>query len=116
MAQMRAGMDDEAWDRFMEEVMLRKLQYKKKASTVDRSWAKERPGLFYDVVQGYVAQQRYHKLELPPSLRQWEQAQKDRENVSTFAHLIDAVVLDNMGVETHGEPPALPSTTTRNEA
>ncbi|KAH8907509.1 hypothetical protein BR93DRAFT_867044, partial [Coniochaeta sp. PMI_546] len=106
MAQMRASMDDEAWDRYMGEVILRKLQYKKKASAFDRSWAKERPELFYDVIQQFTAQQRWHKLELPPSLKQWVEAQTDRGNPSTFVHLID-VVLDNLGIETGGEPPAL---------
>lgn len=110
MAQMRASMDDKAWDKYMGEVILRKLQYKKKASTFDRSWAKEHPDLFYDVVQQFTAQQRWHKLELPPTLKPWVEAQTDRGNPNTFADLID-VVLDNMGIETDGEPRALRSAT-----
>ncbi|OIW23205.1 hypothetical protein CONLIGDRAFT_637826 [Coniochaeta ligniaria NRRL 30616] len=101
MAQMRESMDDEAWNRYMAEVMLRKLQYKKKASSVDRSWAEEHPELFYDVVQQYTAQQRWHRLELPPSLMQWVEAPTDRGDPNTFTHLVD-VVLDKMGIETEG--------------
>lgn len=111
MEQMREGMDDAGWNRYMGEVVLRKLQYKKKPSTVDRSWAKEHSDLFYDVMQQYTAQQRWHKLELPPSQKQWVEAQKDRGDPSTLAALVD-VVLDNMGNEIDGEQPALSSVAT----
>jgi hypothetical protein len=104
-------MDDKAWDKYMGELILRKLQYKKKAGTFDRSWAKERPDLFYDVIQQFTAQQSWHKLELPPTLKEWVEAQTERGNPNTYAHLID-VVLDNMGEQTDGEPPALRSTIT----
>lgn len=98
MDQMREGMDDNAWNAYMGQIILRRLQWKKKASTLDRSWAKEHPDLFYDVMQQYTAQQRWHKLKLPPSQKQWVEAQKERGNPSTYAALID-VVLDNMATE-----------------
>lgn len=101
MAQMRERMDDKAWNKHMEELTLRMLQFERKPGRYMISWAKEYPELFYDVVQGYIAQQNYYGLELPPALKQWEQAQKDRRTPSTLAAPIDAI-LHNMGVERCG--------------
>lgn len=100
---------------YIGEVVLQKLQYKKKSSTFDRCWAKQHPELFYDVVQEYIAQQRWFKLELPPSLKRWDEAAKDSGSPSTLAALIDAV-LDGMGIEVDGERSTLcPPTGTKPE-
>jgi hypothetical protein len=105
IAEVRESMDDEGWNKYMQEFSLRRLQYEMVAGGLLRSWAAERPDLFYDVMQQYTAQKRWHKLALSPSEQRWVEMPKERGSPDVLP-LIE-MVLDHMGrKEGKGSPPA----------
>lgn len=95
MTEIRESMTDEDWDKYMGQVLLRRLQYEKVAGHLVKSWALEHPELSYDVIQHYTAQKRYNKLDLTPSEQEWVDAPKERGQTSSL--LLIQMVLDQMG-------------------
>lgn len=71
MAEIRESMADEESKKFMQQLILRRLQYEMRAGRMVESWAREHPELLYDVMQEYTAQKRWHRLSLKSSEREW---------------------------------------------
>jgi len=86
----------EQWDQYMREFLKRRLQYEKVAGNLVKSWAREHPDEFFDVMQEYVAQKRWHKLILTPAEERWVYAQKHKDQPASFVSQMETV-LEQMG-------------------
>lgn len=96
VTEMRESMTDEEWDQYMQEFLKRRLQYEKIAGNLVKSWSREHPDMFFDVMEEYVAQKRWHKLVLTPAEQQWVDAEKDKAQPASFLALME-MVLERMG-------------------
>ncbi|OIW23285.1 hypothetical protein CONLIGDRAFT_637731 [Coniochaeta ligniaria NRRL 30616] len=104
--ELRENMTDHEWNQYMQEFLKRRLQYEMVAGNLVKSWARDHPDLFFDVMQEYVAQKRWHKLVLTLAEEKWTEAKKDRDQPASFLSLME-VVLDRMGKDrAAGEVPA----------
>lgn len=88
-------MTDDEWNDCMQQFLLRRLQYEKVATNLVRSWASAHFDMFYDVMQEYTAQKRWHNLDLAPFVQELVDASKERGSPNTSV-LIEKV-LDHMG-------------------
>ncbi|AEO67832.1 uncharacterized protein THITE_2170615 [Thermothielavioides terrestris NRRL 8126] len=105
-AELRDSMTDDQWNRYMQEFLKRKLQYEKVACNLVKDWARKHPTLFFDVMQEYTAQKRWHKLSLSLAEQQWVDAEKSRDQPASFMMQMEAV-LSQMGRDTADEGPTL---------
>lgn len=94
--EMKESMTHEEWNGYMQEFLKRRLQYEMIAGNLVKSWSREHPCLFFDVMQEYTAQKRWHKLDLMPAEHQWVDAEKDRDQPVSFLPLME-LVLERMG-------------------
>ena len=96
-------MTDDEWNKYMQEFLKRRLQYEKVAGYLVKDWAREHPELFFDVMQEYAAQKRWHKLDLTPWEQRWVDASKSRDQPASFLAVME-VVLEQMGGDGGTEP------------
>ena len=96
VSEMRESLTPEQWDQYMREFLKRRLQYEKVAGNLVKSWAREHPDEFFDVMQEYVAQKRWHKLILTPAEERWVYAQKHKDQPASFVSQMETV-LEQMG-------------------
>lgn len=89
-------MTDDEWNAYMREFLKRRLQYEKVAGKLVKSWSQEHPDMFFDVMQEYTAQKRWHKLVMTPIEQQWVAAEKDKAHPASFLPLMETV-LERMG-------------------
>ncbi|SPQ26353.1 dcabddb8-0bfd-406f-8eba-432be23c9e89 [Thermothielavioides terrestris] len=99
-AELRDSMTDDQWNRYMQEFLKRKLQYEKVACNLVKDWARKHPTLFFDVMQEYTAQKRWHKLSLSLAEQQWVDAEKSRDQPASFMMQMEAVLSQMVGEET----------------
>ncbi|KAB5577458.1 hypothetical protein GE09DRAFT_519946 [Coniochaeta sp. 2T2.1] len=100
MADMRECMTDEEWNKSMQQLLLRRLQYEMLPGDLVSSWALEHCDLFYDIMQEYTAQKRWHNLDLTPCQQVWANARKETGDNGTLPLI--QTVLEQMGQENDG--------------